>query len=213
MTSTGNLRPRRVSGCDCRSYSGAAAPNRAAAAAYCGRSRGVPGAHSKGTSPHDCEREHPGRSRRIARASGSRRSGPLGCNAKGSELRVSTMAGHRRGDGTVYLPKGRSIWKFSYFVNGRRIIVSSGSTDEAEARRQLRVKVGEKAAGRAVMPGRATVADLCALVIDDYRIRELRDAKAVTWRYKAHIERLLGHLPASRFGSAQVTAVHSPAAS
>jgi len=114
------------------------------------------------------------------------------------------MAGHRRGDGTVYLPKGRSIWKFSYFVNGRRIIVSSGSTDEAEARRQLRVKVGEKAAGRAVMPGRATVADLCALVIDDYRIRELRDAKVVRWRYKAHIEKLLGHLPASRFGSAQL---------
>jgi integrase len=54
------------------------------------------------------------------------------------------------------------------------------------------------------MPGRATVADLCALVIDDYRIRELRDAKVVEWRYKARVEPVLGRLPASRFGSAQV---------
>src|ERR1035441_10617577 len=114
---------------------------------------------------------------------------------------VSPMEGRSRGYGTVY--RRGKVWWLQYFVNGRQINESSGSNDEAEARRQLKVKVGEAAAGKAVAPGRATVGDLCALVIDDYRIRELRDAKVVEWRYKAHVEKVLGRLPASRFGSAQ----------
>lgn len=32
----------------------------------------------------------------------------------------------------------------------------------------------------------------------------MRDAKVVEWKYKAHVEKVLGRLPASRFGSAQV---------
>jgi integrase len=89
-------------------------------------------------------------------------------------------------------------------VGGRHLNESSGSTDEAEARRQLKVKIGETAAGKAILPGRATIGDLCALVIDDYRLRELRDTKAVEWRYKANVKKPLGRLPASRFGSVQV---------
>jgi integrase len=112
------------------------------------------------------------------------------------------MAGHTRGTGTVYL-RG-NVWWVQYFVNGRKVNESAQTTDEAEAQRQLKVKVGETAAGKTVLPGRATVADLCALVIEDNQMRELRDAKVVEWRFKAHIEDVLGHLPASRFGSAQV---------
>jgi hypothetical protein len=33
--------------------------------------------------------------------------------------------------------------RFNYFVRGRRISESTGQSDEAEARRQLMVKVGE----------------------------------------------------------------------
>ncbi len=111
------------------------------------------------------------------------------------------MAGQRRrGDGTVFLPQGRSIWRISYYVNGRRITQSSGSSDEAEARRQLRVKVGEAAGGKAVLPNRATIGDLCALVVADYELRDLRDLRAMKWRLNAHVERLLGKLPAGRFG-------------
>jgi integrase len=111
------------------------------------------------------------------------------------------MARRSRGTGTIY--RRGNVWWLQYFVNGRKINVSSGSNDEAEARRQLKVKVGEAAAGKAILPGRATVGDLCSLVIDDNRLRELRDAKVVEWRYKAHVEKVLGRLPASRFGSAQ----------
>ena len=54
------------------------------------------------------------------------------------------------------------------------------------------------------MPGRATVDDLCAVVIDDNHLRKLRDAKVTKWRCKAHIEPVLGRLRASQFGSGQV---------
>ena len=82
------------------------------------------------------------------------------------------MARRSRGNGTVY--RRGNVWWLQYFVGGRHLNESSGSTEEGEARRQLKVNVGETAAGRAILPGRATVGDLCALVIDDYRLRELR---------------------------------------
>src|ERR1039457_462335 len=71
-------RPGRFGGCDCRSYSGALTPNRAAASAYRGRSRGVPGAHIEGPAPHGRKWDHSGRARRIACPLGSRRPGPVG---------------------------------------------------------------------------------------------------------------------------------------
>ena len=116
------------------------------------------------------------------------------------------MAGHRRGDGTVFLPKDRTIWRFTYFVHGRRVTESSGSTDEAEALRQLKVKLGEAAAGKTVTPSRATISDLCALVMDNHRLRELHRTKVVEYVLNAHILPSLGRLPASRFGSAQIKA-------
>jgi integrase len=81
---------------------------------------------------------------------------------------------------------------------------SSGSTDEAEARRQLKVKVGEAAAGRGVAPERATINDLCGLVLADYRLRKLRDAATVQWRFDAHIKPAIGSLLAARFTPHQV---------
>src|SRR5581483_987629 len=39
---------------------------------------------------------------------------------------------------------------------------------------------------------------------EDNRLRNLRDAKHVEWRYRANVEPVLGSLVASRFGSAQV---------
>jgi hypothetical protein len=39
-----------------------------------------------------------------------------------------------------------------YFANGSQISETSGTSDEAEARRQLKVKVGETAAGKTTRP-------------------------------------------------------------
>jgi len=109
------------------------------------------------------------------------------------------MAGHTRGTGTVY--RRGAIWWLQYFANGRQINESTGQNDEAEARRQLRIKIGEAAAGKEVAPERATIVDLCELVLDDYRLRKLRDADTTKWRYEANIKPVLGNIVASRAGA------------
>jgi hypothetical protein len=44
---------------------------------------------------------------------------------------------------------------------------------------------GELASGRKITPEKATIGDLCALVLKDARLRKLRDAKHQEWRYEA----------------------------
>ena len=41
-------------------------------------------------------------------------------------------------------------------------------------------------------------------MLEDYRMRKLRDVKHVEWRLNAHVTPVLGNLIASKFGSAQV---------
>ncbi|MCE5309682.1 MAG: site-specific integrase [Acidobacteriales bacterium] len=107
-----------------------------------------------------------------------------------------------KGTGSIW-QRGR-IWWFAYTKNGIRVPESSGSEDRDEAQRQLLVRLGELAAGRDVTPEKATIADLCALVLADYRLRKLRDIATVKWRYEAHIEPAIGSLPTSRFTPRQV---------
>jgi hypothetical protein len=112
------------------------------------------------------------------------------------------MAEHTRGTGTVY--RRGNIWWLQYYLNGRQFNQSIGSSDESEAHRQLKVKIGEIAAGKDVTPKRTTINDLCALVVADYRLRKLRDTDTVRWRIDAHIKPLVGSLLASRFNREQV---------
>jgi hypothetical protein len=91
-----------------------------------------------------------------------------------------------------------------YFVRGQLVPESTGFTEKADAENLLKQRIGEVAGGRRVGPERATIGDLCALVIEDNRLRKLRDAQHVESRYNAHIKGILGSLLASRFGSAQV---------
>ena len=109
---------------------------------------------------------------------------------------MSAMAGHTRGTGTVYL-RG-NVWWVQYFVNGRQVNESAKTSDEAEAQRQLKIKVGEAAVGKDVTPERATIDDLCALVLADYKLRKLRDTANVKWRMDAHIKPVIGSLQIGR---------------
>jgi integrase len=108
---------------------------------------------------------------------------------------------NKRGSGTTYL-RG-NIWWIQYFVRGLLTQESSGFTERADAENLLKQRVGEVAAGRHVGRERATIADLCKLVFEDNRLRDLRDAKHVECRYRANVEPVLGRLLASRFGQAQ----------
>ena len=115
---------------------------------------------------------------------------------------MTLVARRRHGLGTVYL-RGNVWWK-QYFVSGRKINESAKTSDQAEARRQLKLAIGEAAAGKDVTPERTTINDLCELVLADYRLRKLRDADTVKLRIEAHIKAAIGSLLASRFTSHQV---------
>jgi integrase len=112
------------------------------------------------------------------------------------------MARRPKGTGSVFL-RGR-IWWIQYYAHGQPMLESSGGADRDEAVRQLTVKLGEIAAGQDVVPEKCTIGDLCKLVVADYKIRKLRDAHMVEWRYNLYVKPVVGNLPAARFSVAQV---------
>ena len=107
-----------------------------------------------------------------------------------------------RGSGTVY--RRGQVWWVKYWDHGLQRNESSKSADAQVARDLLKQKIAEVAAGCDLAPGRCTVADLCQLVIADYRHRRLRDTQHVAWRSEAHITRLLGRLRADKLTSGVV---------
>jgi integrase len=104
------------------------------------------------------------------------------------------MAIHKRGP----------IWWIQYFVHGLPMRESSGSGVKVDAENLLKQRLGEVATGRWVGPDNATIADLCELVLADYRLRKLSDEKHAQWRYESNVKPLIGCLLAARFGTAQV---------
>src|SRR5580698_4140887 len=103
----------------------------------------------------------------------------------------------RRTKGAGSLRLRGAIWWVTYYSGGRPIAESSGSTDREKAANLLKQRIGEAAGGRDVSQEKATISDLCLLVIADYRLRKLRDLKNVEWRYKAHIKPALGSVVAA----------------
>jgi integrase len=109
-----------------------------------------------------------------------------------------------RGCGSLFRV-GR-IWYFQFYDHGRKISESSRSTDREQAENQLKQRLANLTTGRDLTPSTATLADLCTLVLADYRLRKRRDLVTVEWRYRAHIENTLGRLQASRITAAQIRA-------
>ena len=85
------------------------------------------------------------------------------------------MAIHRRGSGRVY--RRGNIWWMQYYVRGSLVRETTDFTEKADAENLLKQKIGEAAAGRHAGAVRATIGDICALVIEDNRLRRLRDAE------------------------------------
>jgi integrase len=107
-----------------------------------------------------------------------------------------------KGSGSIR-KRGRIFW-ITYYVNGRAIAESAHTSDKEAASKLLQQRLGEVAAGRIVGPNKITIADVCRLVVEDYRLRGLRDVNHIEWRIGSHIEPLLGSIQAARFGTAQV---------
>jgi integrase len=96
-----------------------------------------------------------------------------------------------------------AFWWITYYVHGRPVAESADTDDKEKAANLLKQRIGEAAAGRDVAVDKATINDLCALVLADYRMRNLCDLTTVKWRYEAHVKPVLGTLLASRFGPKQ----------
>src|SRR5262245_15446612 len=98
------------------------------------------------------------------------------------ECKLVTMPKRRRyGSGSVYL-HGRT-WGCKYYANGVDVRESTGCDDRTKAEQWLKERIADATAGRFdAHPSKATVTDLCRLVIADYRLRKLRDVQHVEWR-------------------------------
>jgi integrase len=115
------------------------------------------------------------------------------------------MPKKRRRYGTGSLFRNGRTWWLQYYVRGKRITENSQLEDRTAAGELLKLRVAEVTAGQVEAPaGRATIADICGLVLADYRLRKLRDAKTVEWRYKAHIAGALGKIQAGRVTSSHI---------
>lgn len=112
----------------------------------------------------------------------------------------------RRQKGSGSLSLRGNIWWIVYTAGGVPIRESTKTSDREKAENILKQRIGEVATGRDVAPEKATIDDLCSLVIADYRLRRLRDLAMVEWRYKGHIKPAMGAVQASRFGASQVRA-------
>jgi integrase len=108
----------------------------------------------------------------------------------------------RRTYGTGAIFQRGKIWHIQIRLpDGKRYSESSGSEDEADAKRLLKLRSAEMVMGRNLSPTKVTVADLCDLVVQDYQIRKLRSLKHVIWRIERHIKPALGRVKASECGS------------
>jgi integrase len=107
-----------------------------------------------------------------------------------------------KGSGSIRL-RGRIRW-ITYYAGGRPISESSGSAQKEVAANLLKQRIGELASGRNMSPEKATIGDLCALVLQDAKLRKLRDARHQEWRYEANIKPILETVRADRFGPSHI---------
>jgi integrase len=113
----------------------------------------------------------------------------------------------RRPYGTGSLIQRGRVWWLRYYAHGQHIQENSKTEDRQTAENLLKQRIGEAASGKLdTLVSRATVADICNLVLADHRLRNLRDAKTLEWRYVAHVKPGLGRIQANRMTSAQIRA-------
>jgi integrase len=120
--------------------------------------------------------------------------------------KMTNMPKRRRTKGSGSIRKRGNVLWIEYYVRGVCKAESTGQNNREYAAKLLQQRIGEAATGRNIGPEKATVGDLCKLVIADAELRRLRDAKRPRWLYEAHIAPLLGQVRADRFGPSQVRA-------
>ena len=97
------------------------------------------------------------------------------------------------------------IWWIKFYQNGLPVRESSHSTKEADAKRLLRIRLGEVEKGEIhnTSPKKTQISELLDLVIDDYKIEKKRSVSDLTYRIEKNIRPKLGALRVSQFGRTQ----------
>jgi integrase len=119
---------------------------------------------------------------------------------------LSTRASVNRKSRTAPKPYLRGqIWWIKFYRNGRPIRESSGSENEADAKRLLKIRQGEVESGKYRNPTatKANVSDLLDLVIADYRIEKKRSTADLISRIEKNIRPKIGSIRVGLFGTAQ----------
>jgi len=95
------------------------------------------------------------------------------------------------------------MWWIKFYRDGQPVRESSYSTNEADAKRLLKIRMGQVEAGeyRGPAPARALVSDLLDLVIADYQIAKKRSIADLTWRIEKNIRPKLGTVRAGAFST------------
>src|SRR5438093_7043929 len=95
----------------------------------------------------------------------------------------------RYGMGRIFRRKGSRLWWIQYSFRGEQHRESSGSTNEADAKRLLKKRLGEMGRGRLIgpKPERTTFADLAKMIRDDYAINGRKSAERLESSLK-HLE-------------------------
>lgn len=99
--------------------------------------------------------------------------------------------------------KRGKTWWIKFYRNGQAIRESSHSTDEAAARRLLKIRLGQVANNeyRGPVASQAQISSLLNLVISDYQISKKRSIKDLKFRVEKNIRPKLGAIRAGVFGS------------
>ncbi len=114
----------------------------------------------------------------------------------------------RRQYGTGGLVKRGTTWYLRFYAHGKRMEESAHTTDEAEARRKLKIKIGEVAAGNMARrdPSKAAVADMMRLVVEDYKDKNAASTDDAETRIELHINPKLGKILAAALNTRGIKA-------
>ena len=95
--------------------------------------------------------------------------------------------------GSLYKQPASRIWWVKYYVHGRPVRESTGTADENEAKRIVRVREGETAGGQPILPraDRIRYDEAAADLRAHYQATGSRDLKEAKCRL-AHLERFFG---------------------
>ncbi len=112
------------------------------------------------------------------------------------------MRKRQRGSGSVYLPKGSSVWWAKYYRNGKPFRESTHARNKGQADDFLKNRVAQITVGT-FNPNidRIKIDELAGDVFRDYRINGKRSLPDVEERWRLHLNPFFGGLRAMQLGS------------